>query len=252
MIIRIYKNRDELGKKAASDAAGIIENTIRSNGSATMVVATGTSQFELLKYLVEMPDVDWSKVVLYHLDEYIGISEDHPASFVRYIKERIIDRVSPMKEVHLINGKSRNPLKECKRLGERISKVTVDLVLAGIGENGHLAFNDPPADFSTEQPFIQVTLDHKCRQQQMGEGWFKTLEEVPEKAITMSIRQIMKSRQIICAVPDKRKAEAVKNCVEEEVSNRYPASVLREHSACTLYLDHDSASLLANKKQEIN
>jgi glucosamine-6-phosphate deaminase len=247
MNIRIFKNRDDLGRKAASDAAGIIENAIRKNGSATIVLATGTSQFEVLKYLVEKPGVDWSKVVLYHLDEYIGIPMDHPASFRRYIQERVIDKVSPMKEVHLIRGQSRDPLKECQRLGKSISTATVDLVLAGIGENGHLAFNDPPADFITGEPFIVVTLDLKCRQQQLGEGWFKTLKEVPEKAITMSIRQIMKSRHIICVVPDKRKAEAVKNCMEKEVSNRYPASVLREHPGCTLYLDHDSASLLTLK-----
>ncbi len=252
MNIRIYKNRQELGKEAASDAAGIIENAIRVNGRAILVLATGTSQFEMLKYLVEKPGVDWSKVVLFHLDEYIGIPVDHPASFRRYIQERVIDKVGPMKKVYLINGQNRNPRKECQRLGKIISTVTVDLVLAGIGENGHLAFNDPPADFTTEEPFILVTLDRKCRQQQLGEGWFKTLKEVPEKAITMSIRQIMKSRQVICVVPDKRKAQAVKKCLEREVSNQYPASVLQEHPSCTIYLDHDSASMLTQKKQKIN
>jgi len=247
MNIRIYKNRQNLGREAASDAASIIQNAIRLNGSATIILATGTSQFEVLKYLVEMPGVDWSKVVLFHLDEYIGIPGDHPASFRRYIQERVIDKVGPMKAVYLINGQNRNPRKECQRLGKIISTVTVDLVLAGIGENGHLAFNDPPADFTAEEPFILVTLDRRCRQQQLGEGWFKTLKEVPGKAITMSIRQIMKSRQVICAVPDKRKAEAVKNCLEKEVSDQYPASALRQHPSCTLYLDHDSAALLTNK-----
>lgn len=252
MNIRIYKNREELGKEAASDAAGIIENAIRVNGRAILVLATGTSQFEMLKYLVQKPGIDWSKVVLFHLDEYIGIPADHPASFRRYIQERVIDKVRPLKKVHLINGESSDPNAECQRLGKSISSVSVDLVLAGIGENGHLAFNDPPADFTTEEPFILVTLDRICRQQQLGEGWFKTLKEVPEKAITMSIRQIMKSRRIICVVPDKRKAQAVKNCLEREVSNQYPASVLQEHLSCTIYLDHDSASMLTQKKQKIN
>lgn len=244
MNIRIFKNREEMGMAAASDAAGIIKYAIRINGSANLVFATGTSQFEMLKYLVGKPGIDWSKVVLFHLDEYIGIPADHPASFRRYIQERVIKKVHPLKEVHLINGESSDPYKECQQLGDIISQVTVDLALAGIGENGHLAFNDPPADFTTEEPFIPVTLDRKCRQQQLGEGWFKTLEEVPEKAITMSIRQIMRSKQIVCVVPDKRKAGAVKNCIEKEVSNRYPASVLQEHPACTLYLDRDSAALL--------
>lgn len=252
MNIRIYKNREELGKAAATDAASIIENAIRINGIATLVFATGTSQFEMLKYLTGTPGIDWSKVVLFHLDEYIGIPVDHPASFRRYIKDRVIDKVGPFKEIHLINGESSDPGKECQQLGKIISSVTVDLALVGIGENGHLAFNDPPADFVTGEPFLLVTLDRKCRQQQMGEGWFKTLDEVPVKAISMSIRQIMKSRKIVCVVPGKRKAEAVKNCVEEKVSNRYPASVLREHSGCTLYLDHDSAALLADRKKKID
>ncbi len=251
MNIRIYRNKDELGKAAASDAAGIIENAIRIHGSAALVFATGSSQFEMLKYLVATPGIDWSKIILFHLDEYIGIPAGHPASFRKYIQERVIDKVHPLKEVHLINGESPNPDKECRQLGEIIASVRIDLALVGIGENGHLAFNDPPADFTTEEPFIPVTLDRKCRQQQLGEGWFKTLEEVPEKAITMSIKQIMKSRQIVCVVPDKRKAEAVKNCVEEEVSNRYPASVLQEHPGCTLYLDRDSASLLTQNSHKI-
>lgn len=247
MNIRIFKNRNDLGRKAAYDAAGIVDDAIRKNGSATIILATGTSQFEVLKYLVENTGVDWSKVVLFHLDEYVGIPEEHPASFRRYIQERVIDKTGPLKEVYLINGQNRDPIKECERLGKIISNVSVDLVLAGIGENGHLAFNDPPADFITEEPFLLVTLDLMCRQQQMGEGWFKTLEEVPERAISMSVRQIMKSRHIVCAVPDKRKAVAVKNCLEMGVSSRYPASVLQEHPDCTLYLDYDSASLLTMK-----
>lgn len=247
MKISICKNKDDLGRKAAYDATNIIMEAIRRNGCASIIFATGTSQFDLLKHLVKSPGVDWSKVILFHLDEYVGLQEDHPASFRRYIQERVIDIIEPLKVTCLINGQSRNPLKECERLGKIISKVSVDLALTGIGENGHLAFNDPPADFATEEPYILVTLDLMCRQQQMGEGWFKTFEEIPEKAISMSIRQIMKSKHIICSVPDKRKARAVKNCLEMEVSNQYPASVLQEHPNCTLFLDHDSASLLTRK-----
>jgi glucosamine-6-phosphate deaminase len=247
MKINIFESREDLGRKAADDAASIILEAIRKNGSAKIIFATGTSQFELLNNLVRNPGIDWSKVVLFHLDEYVGISEDHPASFRRYIRERVIDKTGPLKEVHLINGQHKDPLKECERLGKIISRVSVDLALVGIGENGHLAFNDPPADFITEEPFILVKLDLVCRQQQMGEGWFKTLEEIPEEAISMSIRQIMKAKNIICSVPDKRKAEAVKNCLEQEVSSQNPASILQEHSACTIYLDQESASLLSGE-----
>ena len=248
MNIKVLKNRDEIGRMAAHDAAEIIRNTTREKGVANIILATGTSQFEVLKHLAGRSDIDWSAVVLFHLDEYLDIPEDHPASFRGYLKQRFIEKVGTLKEVNLINGQNRDVLSECKRLGEIIAKVTIDLALVGIGENGHIAFNDPPADFKTEEPFIQVTLDLKCRQQQLGEGWFKTLEEVPDRAITMSVRQILKSKHILCSVPDKRKALAVKNCLEQEESSLYPASALQNHPRCNLYLDHDSASLLTRSR----
>ncbi len=180
---------------------------------------------------------------MFHLDEYIGLSETHPASFRKYLQERFIAKIQSLKTAYLINGET-NFWQECKRLNKLISQHEIDVALVGIGENGHLAFNDPPADFETEEPYIVVELDEACRKQQMNEGWFKTFDEVPQKAISMSIKQIMKSKNIICSVPDKRKATAIKNCFENKVSNLHPASILQTHKNCVVYLDKNSASLL--------
>ncbi|HEX8278229.1 MAG TPA: glucosamine-6-phosphate deaminase, partial [Segetibacter sp.] len=217
------------------------------NGSANIILATGTSQFQTLHQLVSEPGIDWSKVIMFHLDEYIGLSITHPASFRKYLQERFISKVPALKAAYLINGET-DPNEECQRLGQFISKHPVDVALVGIGENGHLAFNDPPADFETEQPYLVVELDEPCRRQQLGEGWFKSIEEVPSKAISMSVKQIMKSKHIICSVPDERKAAAVKNTLEQNVSNLYPASILQKHPDCTLYLDKASASQLSANK----
>jgi glucosamine-6-phosphate deaminase len=251
MRIEVSAGREELGKSAAGEAAGKITGAIRKKGSASIVLATGTSQFEVLHHLVNHPGVDWSRVTMFHLDEYVGITEEHPASFRKYLMERFIRKVPFLSTYHLIDGGRLEPLEECRRLNGIISGYRIDVALVGIGENGHLAFNDPPADFDTDDPYILVELDEACRRQQLGEGWFETLEEVPEHAITMSVKQIMKSRHIICSVPDMRKAVAVRNCLEEPVSNLYPASILREHPDCSLFLDRDSASSLssAHKKQ---
>ena len=244
MEIDISKGPDELGQKAGKAAAESIRGAIAKNGTANVILATGTSQFETLNQLIGESDIDWSKVVVFHLDEYIGLNQSHPASFRKYLKERFIDKVEPLESVFLINGEEEDPKAECKRLGDLISKHPIDVALVGIGENGHLAFNDPPADFETEEPYIVVTLDGPCRQQQFNEGWFKKMEDVPQRAISMSIRQILKSSQILCSVPDQRKAEAVRNCLEKEVSNLHPASILQEHSNCRIYLDTSSAALL--------
>jgi len=238
-----------MGESAAGEAAKVIIAAIKKKGYATIVLATGTSQFEVLYYLVGHPGIDWSRVTMFHLDEYVGMTEAHPASFRKYLMERFIRKVPGLEAYHLIDGGRLEPVEECRRLNGIISKHQVDLALVGIGENGHLAFNDPPADFKTTDPYILVSLDEACRKQQMGEGWFETLEEVPVRAISMSVRQIMKSRHIICSVSDRRKAEAVKNCLEEPVSNLRPASILREHPNCSLYLDRESASLLSSGKK---
>ena len=179
-----------------------------------------------------------------HLDEYLGISISHPASFRKYLLDRFITVVSPnLKEAFLINGEN-DGKKECERLGEIIKKHPIDLAFVGFGENGHLAFNDPPANFETEEPYLVVDLDQACRQQQFGEGWFESLESVPKQAISMSINQIMKTKHIICSVPDTRKAVAVKNCLNGEISNLNPASILQKHPNCAYFLDQNAATLL--------
>jgi glucosamine-6-phosphate deaminase len=243
MNVSIKESADTLGKAAGTKAAGLIREAIREKGRAHIILATGTSQFETLKQLIAEKDIDWGKVTLFHLDEYIGLPDTHPASFRKYLKERFLEKVSPLKAVYLINGEG-DPLEECKRLGELIRKYPIDVALVGIGENGHLAFNDPPADFDTDQPFLVAVMDEPCRRQQMNEGWFPSLTSVPEKAISMSIKQILLSDHIICSVPDARKAQAVKDCLTREVSNLYPASILRNHSSCFFFLDKQSAALL--------
>ena len=240
-------NPKMLGKAAGEDAAMAIKKVIEEKGSANIILATGTSQFETLNHLIADQGIDWSKVTMFHLDEYIGLPITAKASFRKYLKERFIDKIPSLKAAHLINGEE-DPVAECKRLGNLIAKHKIDVALVGIGENGHLAFNDPPADFDTEEPYIIVDLDEACRKQQYNEGWFDTLEAVPRQAISMSIKQIMKSKKIICSIPDSRKAEAVRNCLEGTISNRNPASILRDHEDCSIYLDNDSAALLSHKK----
>lgn len=245
MQISIYRSPQELGKAAGREAGQAIRSAIEANGNATLILATGTSQFETLKQLIS-EEINWSKVTLFHLDEYIGIPESHPASFRKYLNDRFVLNVPALRAVHLINGET-EAKEECKRLGELISRQPVDVALVGIGENGHLAFNDPPADFETEQPYLVVDLDEQCRRQQLGEGWFRSLEEVPRQAISMSVRQIMKAKQIVCSVPDSRKAIAIRDCLGGPVSSLHPASMLQEHARCTCYLDKDSAALLGAK-----
>lgn len=242
MEIIISETKQILGKKAAQMGAKLIRKVILSKGEANIIVATGASQFDMFNELVK-EDIDWTVVTAFHLDEYIGISELHPASFRNYLKERFVDIVSP-KEFNYVNGNT-DPYEECIRLGKLISKHPVDVAFVGIGENSHLAFNDPPADFKTKDAYLVVTLNEACRRQQMGEGWFLEINDVPEKAISMSINQIMKSKAIICTVPDLRKAEAVKKTVEGSMSPLIPASIMRNHEAAWLFLDKDSASMLS-------
>jgi glucosamine-6-phosphate deaminase len=232
-----------MGAAAGRKAAALIRIALQERNAATIILATGTSQFETLHQLIHESQIDWNKVTMFHLDEYLGLPQTHPASFRKYLKERFIAHV-PIQEYHLINGETGGS-EESKRLSRLILENPVDVALVGIGENGHLAFNDPPADFETDEPYIIVDLDEPCRKQQLGEGWFKSMEEVPRQAISMSIRQIMKSRYIVCSVPDERKAQAVKNSVEQRVDNLFPASILQRHPHCFLFLDKASASLLA-------
>lgn len=244
MKINIFKSIEDMGKAAAEKAAEILNEAIKRKGEANFIAATGASQFEFLNHLIKISSIDWSKTTMFHLDEYIGLPEDHLASFRRYLKERLINEVRPGR-VHLIAGDAQDPEKECERLNEIISQQEIDVAFVGIGENGHLAFNDPPADFETERPYIIVELDAACRRQQLGEGWFETIDDVPRKAISMSVKQIMKSRTIICTVPDKRKAQAVKNCFAgKEISPQHPASILKKHDHCHVFLDDQSSIYL--------
>ncbi|MEJ7739254.1 MAG: glucosamine-6-phosphate deaminase [Chitinophagaceae bacterium] len=248
MEIIVKDNPQELGKAAGSAAAALIRQAIAENGSANIILATGTSQFETLNQLVGEPNIDWSKCIMFHLDEYIGLPVTAEASFRKYLQERFVEKVPSLQAAHLINGEG-DASAECDRLGILLARHPTDVALVGIGENGHLAFNDPPADFETEKPYIIVELDEPCRKQQASEGWFKSLADVPRQAISMSVKQIMKSTYIICSVPDSRKAEAVKNCMERPVSNLFPASILQSHPDCTCFLDTSSASLLAQTTQ---
>lgn len=244
MKINIFNSKENMAEAAAQKAAQLLDETIKKNGEANFIAATGASQFEFLAHLTKKSNINWSKTTMFHLDEYIGIPEDHPASFRRYLKERLINKVHPGK-VYLIKGDAPDPEKECERLNEIIKNYRIDIAFVGIGENGHLAFNDPPADFATESPYIIVELDTACRRQQLGEGWFKNLEDVPKRAISMSVKQIMKAKHIICTVPDRRKAEAVKNCFTgEDISPEYPASILKKHNHCYVFLDDQSSIYL--------
>ncbi len=245
MNLHIYPTKAEMGNAAGRYAAGQINQAIAARGQANIILATGMSQFEMLSDLVT-EKVDWSRVTAFHLDEYVGLPITHPASFRKYLKERFIDQVSGLKAFNFVDGQH-DPQAECRRLGALISPLAIDLACIGIGENGHLAFNDPPADFETEEPFIVVTLDEACRRQQVGEGWFKSVDQVPGQAISMSIRQIMKSAAILCTVPDRRKAASLQKAVEGPVTNMLPSSILQEHPNCEFYLDEPAASLL--KKQ---
>ncbi len=242
--VKIFESKTKMGQAAAEAGALEINAAIRQNGFANIIVATGASQFEMLEHLVTL-DVPWQYVTVFHLDEYIGIPITHPASFRNYLWNRFASRLPvPTAGFHFLDAET-DPEVECARVNDLIGNVEIVLAMVGIGENGHLAFNDPPADFETEQPFLIVSLDEACRRQQLGEGWFPTLDDVPTQAISMSIRQIMKSKSIICTVPDKRKSIAVKQCVESEVTPDWPASILQQHHNCRFFLDQTAASKLS-------
>ena len=244
MHIHISSSESEAGKRAAQKGADAIGAAIQARGEASIILATGASQFEVLDALVDIPGIDWSCTTIFHLDEYIGIEATHSASFIRYLQERFLARVPAVKDFVAINGNAANIDLEIKRISSITSKFNIDVAFVGIGENGHLAFNDPPADFDTNDPFIRVELDKKCRTQQSNEGWFPTFEDVPSQAISMSIKQITKSSTIICTVPDERKAQAVKAALEGEITNLCPASVLQTHANTFFFLDTAAAKLL--------
>jgi glucosamine-6-phosphate deaminase len=239
----VFAGKSEMAAEAARRAAAALREAIAARGQARAIAATGASQIEFLDALAHEPGIDWPRTTFFHLDEYIGLPATHPASFRRYLQERIVERVRPG-AFHFIAGDAPDAEAECRRVGALLSQEPIDVAFVGIGENGHLAFNDPPADFETERPYLMVELDAACRRQQLGEGWFARLEDVPRQAISMSVAQILKAREIVCVVPDARKAQAVRDCLEGEVSPWHPASALQRHARTTVYLDADSSALL--------
>lgn len=239
---QIFHDKQTLGEAAAAQAATSIARAQAARGNARILAATGASQFEFLAALTARSDVDWTRVEMFHLDEYIGLPADHPASFSRYLRERLIQPTG-ITNYHFLDG-NRDPAAVCREVGAAIRQAPIDCAFVGIGENAHLAFNDPPADFATREPYLIVSLDEACRRQQVGEGWFATMDDVPTQAITISIAQILDAREIVCVVPDARKAEAVRKSLKGPIDRMAPASALQKHSNTTVYLDDASSALL--------
>ena len=242
MQIAIFPDKKSLAQAAALEASVALKDAIQRKGNARLIAATGAAQFDFLDLLTRDPSIDWSKVEMFHLDEYIGIPADHPASFRKFLLDRLINKTK-MGRYHLLDG-DRDPQDAIGAVTEEIRKAPIDVAFVGIGENGHLAFNDPPADFETQDAYIVVDLDEACRKQQMGEGWFKTLDDVPRRAISMTVQQVLKAEKIIAIVPERRKADAVAKCFGGDISPMAPSSILRTHNNAVIYLDRDSASLL--------
>jgi glucosamine-6-phosphate deaminase len=242
MVVKVFGDKGSLGRAAASHASHSIRKAIGARGVARVVAASAASQFEFLDALVREPGIDWGKVELFHLDEYIGLPMSHPASFCKFLEDHLISKTG-IKKTHLLDGEG-DPAQVIESASKAIASSPIDVAFVGIGENGHLAFNDPPADFETEDPFIIVTLDEACRRQQVGEGWFPDISAVPKQAISMSVRQVLKAREVLAIVPDLRKAAAIKVCFDGPVSPSAPSSILRTHAHAVIYLDKNSASLL--------
>ena len=243
MLIKVFKDKTTLGRAAADQAATAIRRAVSERGQARIIAATAASQLEFLDALTQAPDIEWSKVEAFHLDEYIGLPITHPGSFRKMLLEQLVNKTG-IRRYHLLAGDAADPAAVLRETSAQLASAPIDIAFLGIGENGHIAFNDPPADFDTEEPYIIVNLDEACRQQQVGEAWFRDISQVPERAISMSAKQILKAKEILAVVPDQRKAQAVKASVEGEISPMAPASILRRHPNATLYLDTHSASLL--------
>ena len=244
MALKVFPDKKSLGKAAATQAAIAIRRAIRDRGAARVVAATAASQAEFLDALVREPDIDWKQVEVFHLDEYIGLPATHPASFRKMLLELLVNKTG-IKKYHLLDGDA-DPAEVCSRVGRALASAPIDIEFLGIGENGHIAFNDPPADFEIEDPYLVVNLDEACRRQQVGEAWFADISQVPKQALSMSVKQILKAKEILAVVPDTRKAQAVKACFEGEISPMAPASVLRNHPNATIYLDEKSSALLSS------
>jgi glucosamine-6-phosphate deaminase len=243
VIVKVFEDKLSLSRAAAEQAAAALRCAIQEHGRARIIAATGASQLDFLDLLTKKENIEWQRVEMFHLDEYLGLPITHPASFRKYLLENFICKTG-ITQYHLLDGNG-DPREVLLSMGESLNSAPIAIAFAGIGENGHLAFNDPPADFRTEEPYLIVNLDEACRRQQVGEGWFTDISEVPRQAISMTVRQILKAREIIAVVPDARKAQAAKFCFEGEISPMAPASILRTHANATVYLDRDSSSLLS-------
>ncbi len=243
MLLRVFEDRASLGKAAAEQAATAIRRAVADRGNARIIAATAASQLEFLDALTTAPGIDWQRVEVFHLDEYIGLPITHPGSFRKMLLEQLVNKTA-ISKYHLLHGDTPDTAEVLRREGHALASAPIDIAFLGIGENGHIAFNDPPADFQVEDPYIIVTLDEACRQQQVGEAWFSDISQVPKQAISMSVKQILKAKEILAVVPDRRKAAAIKACFEGEISPMAPASALRTHGNATIYLDKASASLL--------
>ena len=242
MQVNVSPSKTEAGSAAAKHAAKSLQRVLAKSETARIIAATGASQIDFLQFLTATPGIDWNRIEMFHLDEYIGLPVTHPASFRKYLMERFV-RKTGIRRYHLLDGEQ-DPAEVVRSVGKELASAPIDIAFVGIGENGHLAFNDPPADFEIDEPYLIVELDEACRAQQVNEGWFKSIPEVPARAISMSVKQILKSREIIAVVPGAQKARAVKACLEGEINPMAPASILRTHSNTTTYLDTESASLL--------
>lgn len=249
MEIHVFKDKQSMAQAAATKARAAIKNAIAAKGEARIIAATGASQFEFLDVLTQLSGIDWSRVEMFHLDEYVGIPEAHPASFRNYLRKRLIEKTG-IKKFHLLDG-SGDTSAAIREVSAALQSAPIDVAFVGIGENGHLAFNDPPADLNAAGSYIVVNLDDACRRQQLGEGWFPTFEDVPKQAISMTIPQILKAKEILTIVPDSRKAAAVKACLEGPIGNMAPASVLQNHPNTTVYLDEPSAAQLTSATKVI-
>ena len=244
--IEVYDSPEAQGKAAGQRAAQLIREAIKQRGRARIIAATGNSQVPLVEALVT-EQIEWPKVELFHMDEYVGIRATHPSSFRSWIKTRVADKVHPH-VTHYLSGDAADIDREIERYSQLLLAAPIDLAFVGIGENGHIAFNDPPvADFHDQLTVKRVTLDQACRRQQSGEGHFPDLASVPEEALTVTCTGLFRAESWVCCVPEARKAGAVRNALEGPISESCPASLIRQHPGTHVYLDTDSASLLARE-----
>src|SRR5580700_2518472 len=250
MLIRVFRDKVSLSQAAAEQAATAIRRATTERGHARIIAATGASQFDFLDALTNVLGIEWAKVEAFHLDEYIGLAATHPASFRKFLTERLVSKTGIV-NFHFIEGDAADPSAIVREVGKQLASAPIDVAFLGIGENGHIAFNDPPADFTTEDPYLIVNLDEASRRQQVGESWFENLDAVPKHAISMSVRQVLKAKEILAVVPGPRKAQAIKACFEGDISPMAPASILRSHPNATVYLDRNSASLLSPALQNV-